>query len=236
VDFEEDDDSERYGRARRMLPGLLGSGQKREKFLAAVTGCALVFTGYMWLRTNAELAAVKAEKSQGWVVVLDGNGNQVQLPVASANEWRLSDGMVLDRLSRTIRCMHGLDGVPKVAIECWTDAAKLFYGVDAVAKYDAFHKERFPKVDDVLRQLQERTITVDVESWSKPEPNAPNRYWLRWKRTSRPHGSGTSTTETWSGTFDIELIPVQRTETSGMHIVRWEWHQDLSGSASKGAG
>lgn len=229
-----EEDNERYGRARRMLPGLLGSGQKREKFLAVVTVCSLLFTGFMWLRTSSDLAAVKLEKSQGWVVVLDGNGNTVNLPVASANDWRLSDGMVLDRLARTVRCMHGLDSVPKVALECWTDAAKLFYGVDAVTKYEAFHKDRFPRVDDVLRQQQAETIVVDVESWSKPEAAAPNRYWLRWKRTRKPRGSGTSTTEMWSGTFDVELIPVQRTETSGMRIVRWEWHQDLSGTASKG--
>jgi hypothetical protein len=56
-----EDDNERYGRARRMLPGLLGSGQKREKFLAGVTVCSLLFTAFMWFQTSSDLAAVKLE-------------------------------------------------------------------------------------------------------------------------------------------------------------------------------
>lgn len=231
----EEDDNERYGRARRMLPGLLGSSKRREQFLAAVTASSLLFAGFMWLRTESELAATKVEKSQGWVVVLDGNGNAVNLPVASANDWRLSDGMVLKRLEEVVRCMHGLDPVPKVVLDCWEREKTLFTG-DAALKFEAFGKERFPKVDDILRAQQSGAITVDVESWAKPEPAAPNRYWLRWKRTYKPRAGGSSTVEAWSGTFDLELIPVQPGDSSGVRIVRWEWHKDLSGTASKGAG
>lgn len=235
VSYEEEDEDERYGRARRVLPGLLGSSRRREQFLTVVTACALLFVGFMWLRTNSQLAAAKLEKSQGWVVVLDGKGEAVQLPVASANDWRLADGMVVERLARTVRCMHGLDPVPQVVRKCWEEVAPLFYGADAVTRFEAFNKERFPKVDDILRQQQVETVSVDVQSWAKPETAAPNRYWMRWKRSRIPRGAGTATTEMWSGTFDIELVPITRDNVSGMRIVRWEWHQDLTG-AGKGAG
>lgn len=232
MSFEEDD-NERYSRARRMLPGLLGSAQKREKFLAGVTVCSLLFTGFMWLRTNSDLAAAKLEKSQGWVVVLDVKGNVVDLPVASANDWRLPDPFILNRLEEVIRCMHGLDPVPKVVLECWERERVLFTG-DAAAQFEAFGKARFPKVDDILRAQQSGSLVVEMDGWSKPESAAPNRFWRRWKRVFKPRAGGTSTTEVWSGTFDIELIPVRPGDTSGMRIVRWEWHQDLSGTASKG--
>lgn len=228
----EEDDNERYGRARRMLPGLLGSGQKREKYLAAVTACSLLFTGFMWLRTESQLAAAKTEKQQGWVVVLDAKGKAVDLPIASASEWQPPDGLILNRLEEVIRCMHGLDPVPKAVFDCWEREKELFFG-DAAVQFEAFAKERFPKVDDLLRAQQSGFTTVDIESWSKPEKALKTRFWLRWKRVFKPRGGGTSTTEMWSGTFDVELMPVTPVATSGMRIVRWEWHRDLSGS-SKG--
>lgn len=228
MDFEED--NERYARARRLLPGLLGTSKKRETFLASVTACSLLFTGFMWLKTSSDLAAVKLEKSQGWVAACDGDGNVVKLPVASANEYRLSDGLVFKRLEEVVRCMHGLDRLPKVVRDCWEREKALFVG-EAAQRFEAFGQERFPSVDAILRQQQLGSIVVDIESRSKPEPAAPNRYWLRWKRQTVPHNGGTPVVEVWSGTFDVELIPMQRTDTSGMRITWWEWHQDTSGSA-----
>lgn len=228
---------ESYKRAQEMLPGLLGSGRRREVFLSALAAVAVLYAFVSGWRASTQLAACKAEKQQGWVVVLDGNGKRVDVPVVSADEWRLADPLVVPILGRTTQCLRGLDPVPKVVSACWKEASQLFYGDEAVKRFEAFAKERIPNVDAILQAQAREEITVDIESWDKPDPlSVPGRFWLRWTETHKPR-VGQVTKETWSGTYEVELTPMQKVGGPPLRIVRWNWRCDVGDcKSSKGAG
>lgn len=227
------DDESRYERARNTA--LLGSSVPRERFLAALLVAALVYIGATAWQSTKTLAECKQEKQQGWVVVLDKQGEQVDVQAVSAAEWRLADGMVVERLARTVRCLRGLDANPKVVVDCWKEASPLFFGTEAVDKFEGFQKARVPNVDAVLQWQTREEVVVSIESYDKPDTSAPNRFWLRWTEKHVPR-VGPVVTETWSGKFDVELTPIEKRSGRGMgmRIVRWDWHCDLGGCKGKG--
>lgn len=231
------DDESRYERARAVLPGLLGDGRARERFLAGLLVASLFYVAVSSWRASGQLAECKQEKQQGFVVVINGKGEQIEADVVGAAEWKLADGMVVERLVRTVRCLRGMDPNPKVVSDCWKEQSPLFSGSEAVNKFDDFQKSRIPTVDAILQWQQREEIIVNVESYDKPFASAPNRFWLKWTE-KHVVKSGQSFTETWSGTFDVELTPIEKRSGRGMgmRIVRWDWHCDLGGCKGKGAG
>lgn len=230
------DREESYRRAREMLPGLLGSGRRREVALWTFAGISLLYAFVSGWRSSTQLASCKAEKQQGWVVLLDGKGERVNLPVVSADEWAPSDPLVVEKLVKTLQCLRGLDPVPKVVTSCWQASAKLFYGDTAVKQFDAFAKERIPSADAILQAQMREEIVVSIESWDKPDKQAlPGRFWVRWTETHKPR-VGQITQETWSGTFDVELVPMTKLDDPPLRIVRWSWRCDVGACKSKGAG
>lgn len=238
--YDDDDDETEdrepvYARNRAMLPGLLQLGKTREFIAYGFMAAALAYAGASRWQTSSQLSACKAEKQAGWVVVLDAHGEKVDLPAQAAADWRPNEGMIVDKLARTVKCLRGLDPVPSVISACWKEAPPLFYGAASVNAFNAFRAERAPNLDAVARHLAQETILVTVDGYTRPEPEqAPNRFWLHWTETHQPR-NGPAKTETWSGTFDVELVPFNPKEgNSGLHIVRWDWRQALV--AAKGAG
>lgn len=219
-----------YERARGILPGLLKSGWWRECALASVAALLLAYVLVSSWRSSSQLSECKAEKQTGWVVVLDANGDRLGVPAVSAAEWRLTDGMVAEKLVRVVRCLRGLDPVPKVVSACWRESAPLFFGAESVAKFEAYNKARFPTVDAILQQQARESIVITGEVWDKPEPDAPSRFWMRWVETHRLRTGELQTPEAWSVTFDVELVPVGKTAVdSGLRIIRWgDWRRVAS--------
>ena len=221
------DDKARYAAATGFLPGLLGDARKRERWMMAMCSALLLALVVFCWRSSSQLAVCKAEKQSGWVVVLDSTGDRLNVPTASAAEWRLSDPMVVKRLAGVVSCLRGLDPEPKVTVKCWEDSAPLFYGTAAVQAFNAFHKQRFPNLNAIQQQLMQETVTADVDSFSKPDAEVPGRYWLHWIETHTLR-NGQKKTEAWAGTFDVELEPIDAARVnSGLHIVRFEWAKAL---------
>lgn len=217
----------RYEQARAVIPGLLGAAWFRERVLMGITVAALIFSGWMWFRGNSQLATCKAEKGRGWVVVLDKNGGRLDLPVASADEYRLADGMVIERLERVVTCLYGLDPVRSVVSRCWDETSPLFVGDEAVHKFNAFAKATFPDRTAVAKQQREETRLVEIQGTQKPDKGAEGRYWLRWKVIHQPHNGSRQTEEYWSSTFDVQLVPLEEDpKTTGLKIVDWNQHQE----------
>lgn len=212
------------------MPGLLGRSYSRERvWMGLALGMVGVCVAVEW-RHAGQMATLRAEKSQGFVVVLDGEtGERLNVRPVSAAEFRATDAMVRHRLIETLQCVRGLDGSPKVVVGCWKKAAPLFAGELAVKKFDEFHRSRFPNASAILRQQEEETIDVVVVDALKPDAANQDRWWFRWKEIHRSRTMGNrDRTEWWSGTIDTDRVELTTDPNStGLRILQWEWHKDV---------
>lgn len=216
-----------YKRNQTVLPGLAGAAWFRERVYLAVMAAALSFAGWMALRSNSQLAACKAEKGAGWVVVLDHNGGRIDVPRVSADDYRMANGMVLTQLQDAITCIAGLDPDLGAYKKCRDKYSPLFVG-DGARKLADFDKQRFPTPNAVRAAQRDEIAEVIVQGHDIPASDAPaqGRYWLRWKVIHHPRMGGRPTEEFWSSTFDVELVPLDSDpKTSGMQIVDWNPRQ-----------
>lgn len=225
-----DDEAQWYEAARAKMPGLLGRSYSRERVWMAL---ALVMVGVCvateW-RHAGQMATLRAEKSQGFVVAIDSEtGERLNVHPVSAAEFRATDGMVRYRLKETIECIRGLDASPKVVAGCWKKAASLFAGELAVKKFDEFHRSRFPNTAAILRQQAEETIEVVVVDAMKPDEAMPDRWYFRWKEIHRTRTMGNQNkTEWWSGQFDTQRVELTADPSStGLKILQWQWQKDV---------
>jgi hypothetical protein len=217
-----------YKRNQTVLPGLAKAAWFRERVYLAVMSAALFFAAWMAVRGNSQLAACKAEKGAGWIVVLDPNGGRVDVPAISADEYRMANGMVRGILTDAVTCIHGLDSDLGVYKKCRDKYSPLFVG-DAAVKLASFDKQRFPTPNAVKAAQRAETVEVVVQGYDIPANNADaqGRYWLRWKTVHHPRMGGKDTEEFWSSTFDVELIPLDKDpKSAGLQIVDWNQHQE----------
>lgn len=217
-----------------MLPGLIGTSVKREIALATALAVVGAYAGATAWTSRSQLAECKAEKRNGWVAVLNGQGERLDVTVVGADDWRLADGMVKRELGDVVRCMRALDPVADVTIKCWEEKSQLFFG-DAKKSIEAYGKELFPNADSVARRLRMESISVELQSWQKPDVHAPSRFLLTWTETHKATNGLKPVRETWSGLFDVDLVPIDpKLNNSPLRIVRYEWRCNAGCGGAKG--
>lgn len=220
---------ERYARARNQVNQMVRQATFRERacIVAMLGGIAFGFYE-SWdakhLITSAKLAAAKCEP-----IVLDEDGRRLHAAPMSSQDMTKVDGMVFGRLTDVVGCIRGLDSNPKLVSRCWIETTPLF--VDkAAAKLNEYRAAEFASAKQIRDRIAKESIDVVVRAWDKPDDDLKGRYWLRWTEQHRyPDGKVAGDPETWSGTFDVELvIPDGRDGTwNPVLVTDWSVRRDV---------
>lgn len=222
-----------YAAARQVIPTALRASALRERVLFGlfVSTLGYHFASSWHQQTLAAASKVTAAKCEP--LVLNDRGEHISLVPLSDADITLVDGMVVTQLADAVTCVRGLDSAAKAVANCWKRSEPLFGSKESAAKLKEYQRSEFGNPSQVLERMQLETVEVQPATYSKPEPNLPHRYYLRWTETHRAKtGLARGKPEVWSGIFDVEVVaPSPRSGNwNSIRITNWSWRREVVGS------
>jgi len=197
---------DRYQRARNQVNQMVRMAGFRERTWVVLGLIGASFGYYESWDAKRQIIAAKIDAAKCEPQVLDEDGRRLHAAPMSELEITKVDGIVVSRLTDVVKCIRGLETVTKLVTKCWVDTFPVF--VDAGATKLVEHQAtEFGSAKQIQDRMARESVEVTVTAWDKPEDKLPGRYWLRWTEQHRyPDGRANGKPETWSGTFDTELV------------------------------
>jgi hypothetical protein len=215
------DDTNDEVRYRPKLPGLLGQIQTRERRWMWAAGICFAYAMAAEWRHSGQLAAAKVAAGAPRVLTPKCDGTVEDAPLVSADEYRLADGLVFERLNRTVKCMRGLEGEAGKVRECWRGITPMFQG-DAAKRFGIDAAAILGKSATELQDRMSRE-RVQVERLPGEKVAGTGKYWIHWREFGRRGGKQID--ESWSGVFTVQLLPVND-DSGGLVITDYTWEMD----------
>lgn len=230
--------SSRYAQAEANARSLLGASAFRTKLFAGLfLGLAIAdVLGFFWV--TKLIADIKAASEGGdiEVVVLDENGNRVNVDAVKAADWEgPNTGMIVEQLRQAVTCVRGLPADPHVVKACWDkelgngNRPGKFVERAGVMLADYANREYAPDQDALVARMARESVQIQHLGVTHPDDD---RWALRWRERVVDRSGRIASEHVMTGTFTVRVVPLTRVDiernSTGLQVIYYDWSQDPS--------